>query len=133
MGGFFFFFLLLNFSCSLTIVHGNLGSDSMIQLADNARRVLRLAKRSDIPVVLGLDRAIQLDAHKGAPFVHGDDGLGCVPLQPYEEKVENNRADGENAPEFLVRLSKQAETLHIISLGPMSNLAAAQQVESWFV
>lgn len=107
----------------------------MTQLGDNARRVLRLAKRSDVPVVLGLDRAIQLDAHKGAPFVHGDDGLGCVPLQPYEEKVENNReiAEGEKAPEFLVRLSKQAETLHIISLGPMSNLAAAQQVGSWFV
>jgi inosine-uridine nucleoside N-ribohydrolase len=72
------------------------------------------------------------DVHDGAPFVHGEDGMGNVVLGEFEveESVElqTNSTEEETAAEFLVRQSFLADPLHVISLGPMTNLALAQKV-----
>lgn len=110
----------------LTIVHGNLGGqEGLQQLGRNARRVLRLAGKPDVPVVLGEAKPLQRDAHKGAPFVHGDDGLG---------DVLDEQAQKEKEKEFLVDaagwigdtvMAHPPNTVALIALGPLTNVARA--------
>ena len=60
---------------AVTAVCGNVSLDLTER---NARRVLALAARPEVPVYPGAGRPIMI-AHHGAT-VHGDDGLGGVPL-----------------------------------------------------
>jgi inosine-uridine nucleoside N-ribohydrolase len=115
---------------ALTIVHGNLGV--LDPLVRNARRVLALAQRRDVRVVRGASQPMSRQAHPGAPFVHGDDGMGDVALNEGEldALVE---ADSElSAAAFLVEESRRPEGLHVVALGPLTNLALAQELDASF-
>lgn len=78
--------------------------------AANARRLLDLAGRSDVPVLAGEDRAVP-DA-----VVHGTDGLLGLDLPP-----PSRPPDGSEAAAALARLAGS-----LVALGPLTNVAAAQ-------
>lgn len=99
-------------------VHGNVPLE---RTERNARRILALAGRTDVPVHLGCPRPI-LRSPIHAAHVHGESGLGTldlpdpvVPAQP------------EPGVEALIRRLRAAEpgSLTLCLLGPATNLAVA--------
>jgi inosine-uridine nucleoside N-ribohydrolase len=97
----------------LTTVNGNVGID---QTTLNARRLLTLAGRSDVPVARGA-AAPRGGPARGAAEVHGKDGLGDL-AWPSPDVAES--------PLSVLALIAQlaAEPLTIVAIGPLTNLAA---------
>ena len=115
---------------ALTIVHGNLGV--LDPLVRNAHRVLRLAQRTDVRVVRGASKPLARAEHSGAPFVHGDDGMGDVVDESTLDAIVSEQSD-LSAAAFLVEESRrEGEMLHVVALGPLTNLALAQQLDTSF-
>lgn len=103
---------------SIGVVSGNVG---VAAAAENTRRLLALAGRTDIPIAIGLHDPIVGEFWGGAPVVHGADGLGGVPLQPTDVAF-----DRLPAPARIVELAQRYGTqLRIIALGPLTNIATA--------
>lgn len=93
--------------------------------AKNTLDLLALAGRSDIPVALGAHDFLAAPFTGGATHVHGDNGIGGVVLPAStSEPVE------ESAAEMIVRLAHEcAGELHLLAIGPLTNLALALQLE----
>lgn len=85
----------------------------------NALKVLRFMDRLDVPVFMGADRPLKRE-FVNALDTHGADGLGesFLPEVPSEE-YERQEMD---AVQFMQE-TLQRETVSIIALGPMTNLA----------
>lgn len=93
--------------------------------ARNTLDLLSLAGRPDIPVALGAHDFQAAPFHGGAPHVHGDDGIGGVQLPRADVSVVD-----ETAAEMIVRLAhEQAGRLHVLAIGPLTNLAAALRLD----
>ncbi len=100
----------------ITIVAGN----SPVEMGyGNALKVLRFMDRLDLPVFMGAERPLKRD-FINALDTHGSDGLGesFLPDVPEEEYVRQEMS----AVQFL-RDTLQRESVSIIALGPMTNLA----------
>jgi inosine-uridine nucleoside N-ribohydrolase len=91
------------------------GNAPVAVCAANARRVLDLAQRPDIPVVAGAAGPIGGGAVPDA-VVHGADGLAGLDLPP-----PSRPPDGADAPAALAA----AMPATVVALGPLTNLAAA--------
>src|SRR5574341_643544 len=87
----------------------------------NACRVLDLAGRHGVPVYAGAARPLA-SAQPRCNLVHGEDGLGGVPLAAARSPA------GEHASDFIARALLQAppSTLTLAALGPLTNLALAE-------
>lgn len=100
----------------VTTVGGNVGLDLTTY---NARRVLALAGRHDVPVARGAGRPLVLTQPREAREVHGHDGVHDAPLP---EPVAP--ADPRHAVDLLadaVRASPEPVTL--VAIGPLTNVA----------
>jgi len=107
---------------ALTSVFGNV---DIGQTTRNARQILDLAGRSDVVVSAGASQPLLHPFDGGAPFVHGENGLGNVQLPPPRAQLS-----GLPAAYFLVQqLLSSSDTLTIIALGPLTNLALAVRLE----
>jgi purine nucleosidase len=107
---------------SIGVVAGNV---EVSDAAENARRLLALAGRLDIPISIGRNDPIVGKYWGGAPTLHGADGLGGVQLPPSDAAF-----DPLPAPARIVDLANRYQTrLRIIALGPLTNLAAAMEYE----
>jgi purine nucleosidase/pyrimidine-specific ribonucleoside hydrolase len=99
----------------LTTVAGNIGIATVTR---NAGRLLALMGRSDIPVVAG---AIAPLTRAGLDelAIHGEDGLGDVPLP---ERAVLPQAD---APGWLAKtlMAAPAGSIDLAAIGPLTNLA----------
>src|SRR5687767_11896667 len=102
----------------LVAVAGNLPLTAMVR---NARAVVELAGRPDIPVFAGCPRPIG-PGGSGAEHAHGDGGLGdlvlpepAVPPQP------------EHGVGWLIETLRQAapHSVTLACLGPLTNIATA--------
>lgn len=93
--------------------------------ARNTLALLALAGRKDIPVAVGEHHFQAAPFHGGATHVHGENGIGGVDLpDPMMEPAD------ESAPEMIVRLARERPgELHILAIGPLTNLAAALRLE----
>ena len=102
----------------ITTVAGNVGLD---QTSDNARRVLTLAGREDIPVFAGCGRALMGSMARAAE-VHGTDGLGGVALPSSERAL-----GGSHGVDFIIETVMAAEpgSITLCPSGPMTNVALA--------
>ncbi|QXM23919.1 nucleoside hydrolase [Elioraea tepida] len=96
----------------VTVVAGNA---PVALCAANARRVLDLAGRHDIPVIMGAAGPLGGGAVPDA-LVHGADGLAGLDLP-----TPSQPPDGSDAPAALAA----AMPATVLALGPLTNLAAA--------
>jgi len=103
---------------AVTTVVGNRPLDIT---AANARRLLDLAGRTEVPVYAGCARPMASPAAR-CNLVHGEDGLGGVAL-PLARPVE-----ALHAVDHLAHLLQQepAGSLTVIAVGPLTNLAMVE-------
>ncbi len=88
----------------------------------NARRILDLAGRLDVPVHAGCARPLaRPDAR--CNLVHGEDGLGGAVLP-----IERGKRDPVHAVDFLERvlLHSEPQSLTLVAIGPLTNLAMVE-------
>lgn len=103
----------------VTTTHGNCQAD---QAARNARYVLDLAGLRDVPVAMGLPSPL-VKALDVADYVHGADGVGNTGF------ATDERISIEQGVRQLARLAAAPNELELLALGPLTNLAAAEQAE----
>jgi len=104
----------------ITIVSGNIEA---MQCYWNAKKVLALMDREDIPVHLG-SRAPLYTPLETAEDTHGDDGLGGLGATlAYKPPVDTTAVD------FILETLEREEagTVSIIAIGPLTNVAAARK------
>lgn len=95
------------------------GNTDAAQAAENTLRLLALAGRSDVPVAVG-ETDFRARPYQWRPTnIHGSNGIGGVELPAADRGVEE-----ESAAQMLLRLSHEHD-LEVISVGPLTNLAAA--------
>ena len=100
----------------ITTVAGNIGLETTTR---NAGRLLAFAGRDDIPVLKGA--AAPLSRPGPEPLdLHGEDGLGGVPL-PEPLRAPESRAAAEWLAGIL--LDRPEGTVDVLALGPLTNLA----------
>jgi purine nucleosidase len=87
----------------------------------NAQGLLQLLDRTDIPVFAGADQPLKRDP-VFATEVHGKSGMGQAVLPEPSQEVKGDAVD------FLVQtLSDQPGEIALIAVGPLTNLALAEQ------
>ncbi|TDL33716.1 nucleoside hydrolase [Arthrobacter nitrophenolicus] len=93
--------------------------------ARNTLDLLSLAGSSHIPVALGAHDPLAGSFGGGAPWVHGENGIGEVSLAPSPAPLA-----AESAAEMLVRLARAYPgTLRVLAIGPLTNIAEALRLE----
>lgn len=102
---------------AVTVTFGNVGLDKTFL---NARRLLALAERSDIPVAAGATRPLVHTQQEQALEWHGNDGLsGCSAEFPSPVA-----ADPRTAVDVMAEvLSTASESITVVTIGPLTNLA----------
>ncbi|OBZ95552.1 hypothetical protein ADU59_09105 [Pararhizobium polonicum] len=100
----------------ITCVAGNVGLEPVL---NNARRILELASRQDIPVYAGAARPFMAPSGK-VSIMHGSDGLAGSALPAPTMAL----SDGHAATE-LSRIARAEGQLHICATGPLTNIALA--------
>jgi pyrimidine-specific ribonucleoside hydrolase len=100
----------------ITTVHGNA---PLSLTTKNARMLVELADLTDIPIAAGMDRPLVREA-TFAPDVHGQSGLDGPNLpDPTVPILE------EHAVEFIYHTAQNVDNLHLIPVGPLTNIAVA--------
>jgi purine nucleosidase len=101
---------------AVTCVAGNVGLEPVL---NNARRILELVGRQDVPVYSGAARPIM--ASRGRlSIMHGADGLAGSTLPTPTIPL----TDG-HAANTISRIARAEGKLHICATGPLTNLALA--------
>jgi purine nucleosidase len=106
----------------ITTVAGNVSVDLTTR---NARYIRELARRNDVPIYAGCARPLAREPIEAGHF-HGASGLGTLAVEePFAP------AAAGHAVEFLIDtlLTRPARSVTIVTMGPMTNLAAAMQRE----
>lgn len=97
------------------------GNRPVAVTAGNARKILDLACRQDVPVYSGAERSI-FDAHSRCNLVHGEDGLGGLDIQS-----EGEICTGHAATHLVTILAEREHgSITLIAIGPLTNLALAE-------
>lgn len=100
----------------ITTVHGN---QSLGKVTHNARAVLALAGREDIPVHAGADRPLVGTPRHGAA-IHGESGLDGADLPAPSVPTED-----QHAVAFLSASAREHGRLTVVAVAPLTNLATA--------
>ncbi len=94
------------------------------QVADNTRALLELAGRGEVPVALGAERPL-VKPLETTEETHGPHGIGHAELPAPTRALE-----AQDAADLIVNAARRRPgTLHLITLGPMTNLALALERE----
>src|SRR4051812_34757981 len=99
----------------VTTVHGNV---ELAQTTENARRVLHLGGRADVPVAAGARSSLVHPQAERAGHVHGTAGLGGVQLPPSPASLDPRPAVVALADVLL----SSPEPVTVATIGPMTNL-----------
>lgn len=101
------------------------GNVSAAAGARNTLDLLALAGAAHIPVALGAHDPLVGSFAGGAPWVHGENGIGEVSLAPSGAPLA-----AESAAEMLVRLARSHPgALRVLAIGPLTNIAEALRLE----
>ena len=100
----------------ITTVHGNA---PLSLTTKNARKLAELADLTHIPIAAGLDRPLVREP-SFAPEVHGQTGLDGPDLPEPTTPILS-----EHAVEFIYRTAKEVDDLHLLPIGPLTNVAVA--------
>ena len=101
---------------AITTVHGNA---SLEHTTANARKTVEFAELTHIPIAAGMPRPLVRAPHY-APDVHGASGLDGPTLPSPTVSVLD-----EHAVDTILRLSHEVEGLHLVPIGPLTNIASA--------
>lgn len=108
---------------AVTVVAGNVPADRGWH---NARAILALAGREDIPVAKGADAPL-VRPLRTATEVHGETGLGGVPLPE-----PRGPAEGRHAVDVLREvLAAATEPVTLVATGPLTNVALLLRIAPW--
>ncbi|MSW95546.1 MAG: nucleoside hydrolase [Actinobacteria bacterium] len=101
---------------AVTTVSGNV---PLKRTSENARVVLNLVGRADVPIAAGAERALIYEPPPNPP-IHGPNGLGGLKLE-----VPDRALDPRHSVELLADLLWQEEpgSLTILAIGPLTNIA----------
>lgn len=105
---------------AVTCVAGNVGLEPVV---NNARRILELAGREDIPVYSGAARPIMASRGR-VSIMHGSDGLAGSTLPAPTMPLAAGHAANE-----IARIARSERKLHICATGPLTNLALALRLD----
>lgn len=107
---------------AVTAVAGNVAVD---HTARNARVLVEMAGRGEVPVFAGCDRPLVRESVEAGEF-HGAAGLGDWPA-----RVPERRAEAAHAAVAIVDMvmARPAGTVDLAILGPMTNVAMALRLE----
>jgi len=107
---------------AITTVSGN---RPVNQTFENARNIVALAGREDVPVHRGSHSPLDQTAPR-SNLVHGDDGLGGIRLEPSQA----TRQETPSARKILdVLASEPADEVTLVAIGPLTNLALALAID----
>ena len=108
---------------ALTAIYGN---GPVAQCTANARRILQIAGRSEIPVYRGAEGPLLRRANEGwAWHIHGGDVLGGVAGTAPEPSPTDDSVDGIAAIEIARRALESPGDITVLALGRMTNVALA--------
>ena len=100
----------------ITTVYGN---TSNTQGAENALRILEIAKRDDIPVLTGASKPLTTEYLGKGEVVHGKDGQGNSNLPKPQTKLSK-----KSAIEFLKnKINEYPNEVTLVPIGPLTNIA----------
>jgi len=100
----------------ITTVHGNA---SLANTTTNARKTVEFAELTSVPIAAGLARPLVREAHH-APEVHGTTGLDGPTIAPPTVAILE-----QHAVDFIIAQSHVVPDLHLVPIGPLTNIAAA--------
>lgn len=104
----------------VSTTHGNA---PLSATTHNARALLKLAQRENVPVYAGaLDPLVREPVY--APQIHGVSGLGGVPLPSPTMPVRSEHA----ALALIRQLCAQPNEITLLATGPLTNLALAERL-----
>jgi inosine-uridine nucleoside N-ribohydrolase len=106
----------------VTTVFGNTDVDDCTR---NAFTILEAAGRDDIPVVAGVGAPLLREFTGLGKLVHGENGLGDVPL----DHSTREATPGWAASEIVRRVMDAPGELELLALGPLTNVALALSIE----
>ncbi|WP_049927589.1 nucleoside hydrolase [Halopiger goleimassiliensis] len=106
----------------LSTVHGNA---PVAETTENARRILELVGRTDVPVARGADRPLLVDLET-AEHIHGEGGIqGDLP-----EPTAATRPIDVHGARFIVEQARaHTGDLVLAAIGPLTNVALALAME----
>lgn len=103
----------------ITTVNGNVGID---HTTHNALAVAEVAAL-DVPIHRGAARPL-VNEPIDAAYVHGPTGLGSVSIPSVSRGV-----DSSEAVEFILDTARAVDGLHLVPIGPLTNIALALQAD----
>lgn len=110
---------------AVTVVCGNVPTDIG---AANTRLVLKLMGREDIPVIAGAAKPLARPLVT-AQDTHGMDGLGETKWGRMAAAGEKTDIEEISAAAYIAQSLAKEPGLSVIALGPMTNIAAAMQMD----
>jgi purine nucleosidase len=118
-------YLLAHPDVDLRLIGSVSGNTDSGTAARNARGLLKLFGRPDIPVAVGAHDFLTRPYHGGAPHVHGKNGIGGVQLDDTDTVVAPESA----AASLIALATAHPGEVRVLAIGPLTNLALALDLE----
>lgn len=97
------------------------GNAAITDTTSNALTMLEKLGRQDVPVIMGAAQPLAQPLSKTSYFIHGPDGLWYLGRQNPHDLAGVRR----DAPEFYCATAAATAGVHILALGPLTNVAQA--------
>lgn len=98
-----------------------------IDCVRNILYILDIFGRNDIRVYKGSNKPLYSDFLESEWPAYGKDGIGDISLKPHF-KHPTKEVEDDFAPEAINRICKSYQNVHILTLGPLTNLSLSLNI-----